>query len=156
MGFPRQEYWSGLPFPPPGDLLNPGIEPASQMFPILRVDSLPTTHPGSLRANQNYRKVLVLFSSQHPTDPGVVSLYSDHHFLSVCLVPSCLWSPLPPHLACGIKEGGSHIYLRASFTWRSYLLTSVQLNLWNWRGGILRHLLATYLQSPVWILYGLD
>ena len=25
MGFPRQEYWSGLPFPPPGDLLNPGI-----------------------------------------------------------------------------------------------------------------------------------
>ena len=29
MGFPRQEYWSGLPFPSPEDLLNPGIEPAS-------------------------------------------------------------------------------------------------------------------------------
>ena len=29
MGFPRQEYWSGLPFPPPRDLLNPGIKPAS-------------------------------------------------------------------------------------------------------------------------------
>ena len=28
-GFPRQEYWSGLPFPPPGDLLHPGTEPAS-------------------------------------------------------------------------------------------------------------------------------
>ena len=28
MGFPRQEYWSGLPFPPPGDLLNLGIKPA--------------------------------------------------------------------------------------------------------------------------------
>ena len=28
-GFPRQEYWSGLPFPSPGDLPNPGIEPAS-------------------------------------------------------------------------------------------------------------------------------
>ena len=27
MGFSRQEYWSGLPFPSPGDLLNPGIEP---------------------------------------------------------------------------------------------------------------------------------
>ena len=27
MGFPRQEYWSGLPFPPPGDLPDPGIEP---------------------------------------------------------------------------------------------------------------------------------
>ena len=29
MGFPRQEYWSRLPFPTPGDLPNPGIEPAS-------------------------------------------------------------------------------------------------------------------------------
>ena len=29
MGFSRQEYWSGLPFPSPGDLTNPGIEPAS-------------------------------------------------------------------------------------------------------------------------------
>ena len=29
MGFPRQEYWSGLPFPSPGDLPNPGIKPAS-------------------------------------------------------------------------------------------------------------------------------
>ena len=29
IGFSRQEYWSGLPFPPPGDLPNPGMEPAS-------------------------------------------------------------------------------------------------------------------------------
>ena len=29
MGFPKQEYWSGLPFPSPGDLLKPGIEPES-------------------------------------------------------------------------------------------------------------------------------
>jgi len=29
MGFSRQEYWSGLPFPPPGNLPNPGIEPES-------------------------------------------------------------------------------------------------------------------------------
>ena len=36
MGFPRQEYWSGLPFPLPGDLPNPGIEP---MSPELQVDS---------------------------------------------------------------------------------------------------------------------
>jgi len=35
MGFPRQEYWSGLPFPSPGDLPNPGIEPAS---PALQVE----------------------------------------------------------------------------------------------------------------------
>ena len=33
MGFSRQEYWSGLSFPPPGDLPNPGIEPASLVSP---------------------------------------------------------------------------------------------------------------------------
>ena len=38
MGFSRQECWSGLPYPPPGDLSDPGIEPAS---PALQVDSLP-------------------------------------------------------------------------------------------------------------------
>ena len=43
MGFPRQEYWSGLPFPSPGDLPDPGIEPAS---PMSQVDSLPLSHLG--------------------------------------------------------------------------------------------------------------
>ena len=35
LGFPRQEYWSGLPFPSPGDLPTPGIEPASLASPVL-------------------------------------------------------------------------------------------------------------------------
>ena len=35
MGFSRQEYWSGLPFPPAGDLPNPGIEPTSPVSPAL-------------------------------------------------------------------------------------------------------------------------
>jgi len=35
MGFSRQEYWSGLPCPPPGDLPNPGIRPVSLTFPSL-------------------------------------------------------------------------------------------------------------------------
>ena len=35
MGFSRQEYWSGLPCPPPGDLPDPGIEPVSLMSPAL-------------------------------------------------------------------------------------------------------------------------
>ena len=35
MNFSRQEYWSGLPFPTPGDLPNPGIEPASLVSPAL-------------------------------------------------------------------------------------------------------------------------
>ena len=41
VGFCRQEYWSGLPFSPPGDLPNPGIEPRS---PALLADSLPLSH----------------------------------------------------------------------------------------------------------------
>ena len=43
MGFSRQECWSGLPFPSPGDLPDPGIEPRS---PALRVDALPSEPPG--------------------------------------------------------------------------------------------------------------
>ena len=43
MGFSKQEYWSGLPFPPPGDLPNPGIEPRS---PAWEVDALPLEPPG--------------------------------------------------------------------------------------------------------------
>ena len=42
-GFSRQEYWSGLPFPSPGDLPNPGIEPGS---PTLQADTLPSEPPG--------------------------------------------------------------------------------------------------------------
>ena len=45
MGFPRQEYWSGLPFPSPGDLPYPGIEPRS---PALQAESLPSEPPTSL------------------------------------------------------------------------------------------------------------
>ena len=40
MGLSRQEYWSGLPFPSPGDLPNPGIEPRSPVSPALQADSL--------------------------------------------------------------------------------------------------------------------
>ena len=43
MGFPRQEYWSGLPFPSPGDLPNPGIRPAS---PTLADRFFTTELPG--------------------------------------------------------------------------------------------------------------
>ena len=40
MVFSRQEYWSGLPFPPPGDLPNPGIEPVSPELAILYTEPL--------------------------------------------------------------------------------------------------------------------
>ena len=43
MGFSRQGYWSGLPFPSPGDLPHPGIEPRS---PALQADAFPSEPPG--------------------------------------------------------------------------------------------------------------
>ena len=45
MGFSRQEYWSGLPFPSPGDLPHPVIEPRS---PALEADALPSEPPEKL------------------------------------------------------------------------------------------------------------
>ena len=48
MGVSRQEYWSGLPFPPPGDLPDPGIEPASPALPALQADILPLSHGEAL------------------------------------------------------------------------------------------------------------
>ena len=46
MAFPKQEYGNGLPFPPPGDLSSPGIEPSSPAAPGMQTDSLPTEPPG--------------------------------------------------------------------------------------------------------------
>ena len=49
VGFSRQEYWSGLPFPSLGDLPNTGIEPGS---PALQADALPSEPPGKLYEQQ--------------------------------------------------------------------------------------------------------
>ena len=46
MEFPRQEYWSGWPFPPPGDLPNPGVEPTSPVSPVLAGRFFTTEPPG--------------------------------------------------------------------------------------------------------------
>ena len=47
MGVSRQEYWSGLPFPSPGDLPDPGIEPRS---PALQADTLTSEPPGKVKS----------------------------------------------------------------------------------------------------------
>ena len=60
MGFSRQEYWSGLPFPSPGDLPDPGIEPRS---PALQADDLTSEPPGKHIQN-SFSKLLPLFMPQ--------------------------------------------------------------------------------------------
>ena len=47
MGFPWEEYWSGLPFPSLEDLPDPGIKPTSPESPALQANSLPLSHQGS-------------------------------------------------------------------------------------------------------------
>ena len=49
MGFPRQEYWSGMPFSPPRGLLEPGIKPMSPVSPALAVGLFTTEPPGKPR-----------------------------------------------------------------------------------------------------------
>ena len=49
MGFSRQEYWSGLPFPFPGDLPNPGVKPASLVSPVLAGGLSTAKLPGKPR-----------------------------------------------------------------------------------------------------------
>ena len=53
MRFSQQEYWSGLPCPPPGDLRNPGIEPRS---PTLQADALTSAPPGKPLENKTENK----------------------------------------------------------------------------------------------------
>ena len=54
MGFSRQEYWSGLSFPSPGDLPDLGIKSLSPVAPALQVDSLLLSHRGNMaKPNQN-------------------------------------------------------------------------------------------------------
>ena len=55
MGFSRQDYWSGLPIPSPGDLPDTGIEPGS---PELQADSLLSEPPGKLKAKSPNSEIL--------------------------------------------------------------------------------------------------
>ena len=54
MGFPRQEHWSGLPFPPPGELPDPRIEPISLAFPGLAGRFFTIVLPGKPNVNDTF------------------------------------------------------------------------------------------------------
>ena len=74
MRFHRQEYWSGLPFPSPGDLPLPGIEPGS---PALHADSSPTEPSGKPRYQFARRDA----SCQHPEKPCRYLWMTGQHWL---------------------------------------------------------------------------
>ena len=75
MGFSRQQYWNRLPWPPPGDLPNPGIESWSLMSPALQVDSLLLSHHGS----PNYSYPCLMFAV--PAQPRNKLNWNKHNHL---------------------------------------------------------------------------
>ena len=73
MGFSRQKYWKGLPFPSPGDLPHPGIEPRS---PALQADSLPAELPGKPKITVSQfssvaQSCLILCNPMNRSTPGL-------------------------------------------------------------------------------------
>ena len=86
VGFPRQEYWNVLPFPSPGTLPDPGIEPVTFVSPALAGGFLITESPGEpsgLKSTQSYRELHggrggpcpVLCSWQTDTPPAQLGRY---------------------------------------------------------------------------------
>ena len=80
MGFSRQEYWSGLPFPSPGDLPNPGMDPGS---PALQTDVLPAEPPGKPTCSTVSCKFGVLVGEDEHTSFYSAILESIHLSLSL-------------------------------------------------------------------------
>ena len=98
MGFYRQEYWSGSPCPPPGDLPNPGIEPVSLMSPALAGGffttsatwgALQTHKDGEIGSKDMLLKVIIdtLTHPVSPPSPPVFNLSQHQGLFSV------LWQP---------------------------------------------------------------
>ena len=67
MGFPREEYWSGLPFLSLGDLPDPGIEPTSPMSPALAGGFLTTEPPGKTTGEASPLHLLFYKPSEYAT-----------------------------------------------------------------------------------------
>ena len=99
LGFSRQKYWSGLSFPPPGDLPNSGIEPRSLMSPVLASEFYHCCHLGSwfwLILKINIKKNLTPLASLSEN-----SVLCGHLFFSWHL-QECFWFSVK-HGVCGFQ-----------------------------------------------------
>ena len=105
VGFSRKEYWSGLSHPPPGDLLDPGIEPASPASPALQADSLPLSHLGSINGGMEMSsylpKVTEIVGGQSWNLRSVCLSLALYHYTIVLPL-------LPPPSRCGNGEPGKN------------------------------------------------
>ena len=97
MGLSKQEYWSGLPFPPPGNLPHPGIKPRS---PALQADSLLSEPPGKPQKEYGIRRMVGSLQSIWSWDyvcgqkwgcNGLHGLYPMIYMLKPCLHCDSIW-----------------------------------------------------------------
>ena len=96
MGSSRQEYWSGLPSPSPGDLPDPGIKTVFPVSPALQVDSLATEPPWKPRKVPSTLQFQVMFSLHCIQETGFLIHPGRSHCShnNKCLLPtSCLMHP---------------------------------------------------------------
>ena len=124
MGFSRQGYWSGLPFPSPGDLTNPGTEPRS---PALQADTLPSEPRGKPQGNLVSERIVGItctscFNTIFPREETESwCLCHDHVGRTPLSCHLQLYSPLRPPPSspspCSRRAGLSPGFL----TWRSML-----------------------------------
>ena len=95
LGFSRQEYWSGLPFPSPGDLSDPGIKPRS---PALQADALTSEPPGKpykllylLYMKKLSLNINLVFRS-NLSDLFILFFVYSYFFLLYCLLVCFRWT----------------------------------------------------------------
>ena len=91
MGFSRQEYWSGLPCPPPGDLSNPGIEPASLTSPVLAGGFFNTKPPR--KPSMGITSIQI-----HPSEEQNSLIFVTPKSLAANLVCVCVCVCVPAHM----------------------------------------------------------
>ena len=136
MRFSRQGYWSGLPFPSPGDLPNPGIEPGS---PVLQADSLLTEPPGKPILFYWFSSVAQSCPTLcNPMDCSTPSFPVYHqplelaqtHVYQVCdaIQPSHpLSSPSPPAFNLAQQQGLSHHFTFIKKLFSSSLVSAIRV-----------------------------
>ena len=90
MGFSRKEYWSGLPFPSPGDLPDPGIEPGS---PTLQADTLTSEPPG--KPSIVYKMLIYRENWMHLSLQPPMNLYT---FQNVGKIERRAWKHIHDHM----------------------------------------------------------
>ena len=111
MGFPRQEYWSRLPFPSPGDFPDLGIELGS---PVLQADPLPLNHQGCLKDGHRFLSIPFSISLQFTTSVPCMKWrlsLSSLNLLTVWLVSARHKQRLEKHLcikACSPETLRNH------------------------------------------------